>query len=296
MRAVVVIAFFVLILLSCDSGREATTREPGTSAGEGTSETARSVSIESSLEGYSVLPRRVQWSVTTSLPPEQVRGIRFIVDSDRWWGDEDPPYSYGVEGAFLPTAWIASLSKPNAVHNFQVRVFATSGERWRESVRVRLPRPELGRNSPGAFRGYRGYYGYGRLTAAQVANPPPPDKWPGYRAWIDFIGAALFVTEDENQFAWEIASDRRRVYLGTPIFIGSHAEPAKVHGYRELDDVLCAPDGPPAVYAWSHMKGRLLGRYRGENNYARYLRLNAVEDPCDERRRMLEGVWDEFRD
>jgi hypothetical protein len=279
-------------LTACSLGGGEKASETGAS---GRSSATENVTIESSLDGFEVLPRRIRWTVTTSLPPEQVRGVRFLVDSDRWWGDDDPPYSYGVEGAFLPTAWIGSLSRSNAVHTFEVRVFATHGDSWREKVRVRLPSARLVANSPGASNpGYRGYYGYGRLSAADLASPPPPDKLPGYRAHINFIGAALFVTEDRNQFAWEMSSERRHLHLGTPIFIGSHAEPAKVHGYRELDDVLCAPDGPPAVYERSYMKGRLVGRYRGENHYARYLRLSAVRDPCRERKKMLEGVWDEF--
>ena len=293
LRASLLALYVGIGLTACTSGGGEKASGTGTS---GQSSANENVTIESSLQGLETLPPRIRWSVTTSLPPEEVRGVRFIVNSDRWWGDDEPPYTYGPEGAYLATGWIASLAEQDRAHSFEVRVFATSGASWSETVRARLPAPELARDSPGAFKGYRGSYGYGRLSAAHLANPPPPGKWPDYHAYLDFIGASLFVSSDEGKFAWEMSSDRKRVYLSTPIFKGSHAEPGKVHGYRELDDVLCSPDGPPAVYAWSHMKGRVLSRYRGENYYAQYLRLNAVEDPCAERRRMLEGVWDEITD
>ena len=254
------------------------------------------MTIKSSLDGYSVLPRSIRWTVTSSLPPEQVRGVRFVVDSDRWWGDRGPPYSYGGEGAYLPTTWIATRARPGALHNFEVRVFATNGESYRETVRVRLPQPKLGRNSPGAFRGYFGFYGFARMPA-DVANVRPP-KFADYRAHMFFYNASLFVSslvQSNQYFAWEIESDRKRIYVGTPMFFGPHAD-AGPWGHVEMDEIICASDGPPAVYSWSRMKGHFLNRYQGKDYYARYLRLRAVREPCRERRRMLEGVWDEVRD
>jgi hypothetical protein len=280
-------------LTACDSGGGEEARRTGASA---QLTPKGKVTIESSLDGLAILPPRIRWSATTSLPPEDVRGVRFIVDSDRWWGDTEPPYTFCPDGAYLATRWISSLSKPARVHSFQVRVFATNGESWSETVRVRLPRPIVARNSPGVFRGYRSYFGYGRLSAEDLAHPPSPGTWPTYRGRIAFVGASVFVTVEEGQFAWELSSDRERVYIGTPIFLDRHAEPGRPAGYKGLEDVLCATDGPPAVYSWSHMKGRLLSRYRGEEYYANYVRLSAVKEPCTQRRRVLEGVWDEITD
>lgn len=262
----------------------------GTVSSEGTP------TIESSLEDLPLLPTRIRWSVTTSLPSAQVREVRFRVDHDRWWVDRNPPYTYGPEGAYLATRWISSLGVPSHLHTFTVRVIATNGEEWNKVVRARTPEANVTRRAPGNFGnyfgGYLGFYGYGRLSAADLADPPRGDLFSSYMGRLVFIGAALFTGGDKGDFAWEISSDGKHVYLGTPIYLDGFGGPASWHGYRKLTEVLCAPDGPPATYAWSVTQGRrlLLG------SRSRYLHLRALNEPCDKRRRLLEGVWDEIQD
>jgi hypothetical protein len=68
--------------------------------------------------------------------------------------------------------------------------------------------------------------------------------------------------------------------------------PGNWWGYEKVDKVLCASDGPPATYAWSVSPGRVFT----DDYNTRYLHLRAVDEPCGDRRRLLEGVWDEILD
>lgn len=218
--------------------------------------------------------------------------MSFFVDREHWWADVVPPYTYGPHGAYLATRWLSLTGRTSRMHEFKVRVIDTNGDKWSESVRARTPGAKVARHAPGAFGDFDHYF---RLSAADLAHPPPPGKWPSsYTGWLDFIGASLFVRgyEDDHGFAWEMSSDSKRVYLGTPIFLGFPAV-AGVDGFNQVERVLCAPDGPPATYTWAETKGRLLGTYQGKSDYARYLRLRAVKEPCEKRRRLVEGVWDE---
>jgi hypothetical protein len=277
-------------LTACNSGRESGNTVASTASTEG------APTIESSLEGFAVLPPRIRWSVTTSLPSAQVRAVHFNVDHGRVWVDRSPPYTYGPEGAYLPTRWVSSLGESGHLHTFKARVIATNGEEWNNVVRARTPEANVARHAPGNFGnffgGYFGHYGYGRLSAADLADPPHELLWlPSYTGRLVFVGASLF-TGEQGEYAWEISSDGKHVYLGTPIYLDSTGGPGSWYGYRELTEVLCAPDGPPATYAWSAMRGRRLS----SGYHSRYLHLRAVNEPCDKRRRMLEGVWDEIQD
>jgi len=224
--------------------------------------------------------------------------VSFFVDRDHLWADTVAPYTFGPQGAYLATRWLSLLrgvtGRTSRTHEFKVRIIDTNGDKWSESVRARTPEANVARHAPG---GFSDAYGYGRLSAADLADPPPPGTWPLYRGALNFIGASLFVRawRDEQGFAWEISSDSKRVYLGTPIFLGFPAV-AGFAGFYQVESVLCAPDGPPATYAWAETKGRLLGTYQGKSYYVRYLQLRAVKEPCAKRQRLLEGFGDEITD
>lgn len=240
-----------------------------------------------------VLPSRIRWTATTSLPSGEVRAVSFIVDHQRWWIDPSPPYSYGPPGAYLATRWILPAWKqPAGLHTFTVKVIGTNGERWKKTVRARTPGAGLAPHGPGRLGRYLGLYGWGRLSAADLADPPTGDLFASYTGRLVFIGASLFSGDYEHEFAWEFSSDSKRLYIGTPIYLLAVGGPASSYGYRKLEEVLCTPDGPPATYAWSLTRGR---RYYG-SYYTHYLHLRAVSEPCDKRREMLEGVWEDIQD
>lgn len=290
-REAVLITLCVSALTACDSGR---TKSAPT--GSGATETTASVS--SSLQDLTTLSPGIRWTATTSLPPAQVREVRFYVAGHRWWVDRTPPYTYGPEGSALPLRFISSVSGPGDLVTFGVRVLSTEDKRWSAVSHARTPQPSLGRNAPGSFGEHGryprfGYYGFGRLSPADLANPPQGDLLSSYTGGLDFIGAAVFASGDEGSFAWELASDDKRISLGTAIYLDARGGPASSRGHRMLRKTLCGTDAPPATYSWSVRRGRL---YYAPNYYVRYLELRPLNESCDARRKMLEGVWEEVTD
>jgi hypothetical protein len=80
------------------------------------------------------------------------------------------------------------------------------------------------------------------------------------------------------------------MHLGTPIFLARASNADAGTGFDGVDDVLRAPDGPPATYRWSQTRGAFSSNY-GQGK-TRFLELRAVKEPCEDRRRLLEGVWE----
>jgi hypothetical protein len=286
-----------LAVLSVAASTACSSREAGKSTGETSGSKETAPSVQSSLKSLSVLPPTVEWTATTSLPPARVREVRFLVAGHRWWIDRTPPYTYGPEGAVLPARFISSVAESGDLVTFGVRVISTDGKRGIAASHARTPEPSLARNAPGNFGGsfpHFGYYGFGRLSAADLANPPRGYLGSSYTGWLDFVRAGLFTGAGggKRQFAWEMASDAKRIYLGTPIFLDAAGGPATNHGYRTLKASLCPTAQREATYAWSVRQGRLYAT----NYHVRYLELRPLDESCNARRKMLEGVWEEVTD
>jgi hypothetical protein len=276
-----------LVGSACDfGGGEAKNSPPPTSSNGGT--TPAAPEIRSSLEGFAVLPRRVQWTVTTSLAPEQVKAVRFIVDGVRLWIDPDPPFEYGEHGAQLGT-WMGP-----GRHRFDVRVVQTDGSRVSETVVARIRTPKT--DTRVIDRGLSG--AWGRLSKADLEMPPPPDKRPRFIAWM-WINHShtpaprtlLVGPSIDHVFGYEYWIRAKTLYVGTAWFLDG-PEGGDYWGWGVAGAFQCDPGAWPARYSWSSRRGRLLGRFNGEDSYAPYIVLNAEEEPCAKRRRMLEGVWE----
>jgi hypothetical protein len=195
--------------------------------------------------------------------------------------------------------FISSVAERRGSLAFGVRVITTDGRRGRTVSHARTPEPHLARNAPGNFGrhggyAYLGYWGFGCLSTGDLANPPQGDLLSSYTGWLTFVGAGLFTGSGggKDQFAWEMASDGERIHLGTPIYLDAAGGPASPSGYRTLRATLCGPDAPPATYASSVRPGRLYAA----NYRVHYLELRPLDEPCDARRKMLDGVWDEITD
>jgi hypothetical protein len=296
MKGVFLVLFVAALVGACDWGTEADTGA-GNVSDEPTTSAPEEPTVQSSLEGLTVLPARIAWSATTSLPPAQVKMVQFRVDGDRWWDDTTPPYAYGPPGAYLVARWVSSLrTRPSfrrrRTHEFAVRVLTTDGDKWESAtVRARSPSATHAR-LPGGLGGQYGPDEYVRLSPAELAHPLPPTKLPSFAHFLVFIGSSLFVRGDKHDAAWEISGSDEHVRLGTPIFLTEATHADATSNFRGIEDVLCAPGGPPATYSWSEARGRPLAPFWGGGGYARNLQLRAVKDPCKERRRLLEGVWE----
>ena len=289
LKAILLALCLAAVVSACDWGNEPDTGS-GPRAGETTSTTAEPT-IESSLDGVTALPSRIAWSATASLPPGQIEAVKFLVDGDRWWEDSTAPYTFGPPGAYLPAQWISSLSTapsfhPRRTHEFAVRVKATNGETLEsDPVRARTPPAAPLPRPPG---GLRGRFEFLRLSS-EPANPLPPGKNPSFDHFLVFRGPALFVRGYRHDAAWEVSGAGSRLKVGRPIFLAEGADAVAGSNFTGFEEIVCTPDSPPAIYAWSATRGRVLFGQHGRN-----LTLRAVKEPCAERGRLLEGTWEGF--
>ncbi len=248
--------------------------------------------IDSSLEGFAVLPRRIRWTVTTSVPAEEVEAVRFFVDADErprrrdvLWTDSDPPFAYGENGAQLGT-WMGP-----GRHRFTAQVILADGSRVNETVVARVRETKTDQRVIEA-----GLYGlWRRLSAADLDVPPPPGKEPRFSAdlWIAPDRTLRAGRTHEHVFGYEYWLRGKKLYVGTAWFLGSADEPGNYSGWLHFG-TQCKPGDWPARYSWSYKRGRFLGRFNDEDVFARYLVLTADEEPCRLRRSTLEGVWQGF--
>jgi hypothetical protein len=227
-RSRLLLGLVCLALASCDLGDDGSTDGSPTESDS----VPEHVEIHSSLDGFAILPRRIAWTGTTSLPDREVREMLFLLDGERLWRDPSPP---------LPTAKTALSSGHGwalAGHRFTLRVVATDGSRESETVIARV------QNRPTAQRlierGMRGLYQ--RLSGADLERPPPPGDSPRYTAdlWIGNSRLLWIGRSSNHAFAYEYWVRGHSLYLGTPFFSGAPGEvrPAQGWGPPELSVAL----------------------------------------------------------
>jgi hypothetical protein len=108
-----------------------------------------SAHVRSTLDGKNVLPHRIQWIAFPSLRPGRVRAVDFVVDGKTLWVEHHPPYTFGNDGNYLVTSFLAS-----GLHRFTVVAIATSGARATDTVTARvLPSPGPPRALAGEWHG-----------------------------------------------------------------------------------------------------------------------------------------------
>jgi hypothetical protein len=78
--------------------------------------------VTSSLDGKTALPHRIHWLAHPSLPAAKIAEVDFLIDGKLRWIEHHPPYTYGYDGNWLVTSWLAP-----GPHRFTVRVRATDG-------------------------------------------------------------------------------------------------------------------------------------------------------------------------
>jgi hypothetical protein len=248
-----------------------------------TGSTTPGVEISSSLEGVETLPEHVRWLATVT-PEEEVREVEFLVDGRRLWVDEEPPYSYGEDGAYLATTRF--YYEPGTLLHFTVRARLDDGRTRKEFVLAEVPPPmEKSKDAP--------VYGiWGRASPSYISNPPPPGELGPFTSNLNLREHEFWVGRSiDHAFMYELWADERRFHVGLPIFIGSTSAPGGEQGWT-FDGAQCPPTGSEGTYEWSWTKGRLVGHFQGEEQFARYLVLEADNEPCAARRRILEGTWE----
>jgi hypothetical protein len=105
-----------------------------TFASHGTAAPRATFTVKSTLDGLTVLPHRIHWAGTTSLPPAKVAEVDFMIDGKLTWVEHHAPYDYAGESkADLVTSWLHA-----GEHHFEVLVKATDGTKEADIVPARV--------------------------------------------------------------------------------------------------------------------------------------------------------------
>jgi hypothetical protein len=270
------VAGSAVAVTACDRGGSKGQSQGETSSAAST--TAESVQIESSLEGLPILPPRIPWTVTTSLPAEEIREVRFLLDGERLWKDPNPPFAYGEEGAQLGT-WMGP-----GRHRFTVRVIATDGSRTSETVIARVRNTKTKHELWGVWE---------RRSKESLETPPPPGESPHFTAALWFGQRVLWIgRSNEQAFAYEYWVKGNILHLGTAFFSGAPGDPRPVQGWGGAEGTQCGSGASPARYslASKEFPGRSYRDFAGLG----YIVLTVKQEPCAERGRLLAGVWEGF--
>jgi hypothetical protein len=225
------------------------------------------IRVTSSLADLKVAPAYVHWVADPSLKRQDVREVRFYVDGKLSWIDPEKPYTYGGDGGFLVTSWLADIADDGAhtarftQHTFTTEAVAIDGSLAQEKVVLRVPSLKKMPNLP-----------YG-IWGSPVGGPPWPRALDVLSPGVLWIGAPI-----ENATAYEVEADGGTLRILAPIRKGPGGTGVTEQGWH-FDSYDCGPSGPFAVYRWSFGPGPTL-------------RLTAVRDPCAARRHKLQGTWE----
>jgi hypothetical protein len=100
---------------------------------------AQPFKVTSTLEGQTVLPRRIHWYADA--PSVKLRKIEFLIDGKVRWVELKRPYRFGdredhastIDGGFLVTSWLTP-----GVHRFTARATAGDGRVAANTVTARV--------------------------------------------------------------------------------------------------------------------------------------------------------------
>ena len=120
--------------------------------------------VTSTLKGKELLPHRIRWVASPSLPAAQLRDVEFIIDGGRpKWIEKLAPYTYGEdENGRHQNYLVTTLADPGPPPLI-VRATAVDGRRAEQTVLARvLPAPR-----------HRGARGNVDATSRTQAQRPP---------------------------------------------------------------------------------------------------------------------------
>jgi DNA-binding SARP family transcriptional activator len=244
----------------------------------------------SSLDGLTVLPRRLRWVVHPDVPAPAVREVDYIIDGKLAWVERNPPYYYGgddsgANAGYLFTSWL-----PPGEHVFTSHVVSANDKSPTDVVTARV----LPAMQPPA--------GLAGMWTRTVTNRDRAKSSPAYGA-----GGSNNVPPAG---VWRLVFDSAGVWELDPKKTGL------VTGYKVVADVLfayapismaprCGNGGPCGGVSRSgahHIGagGRAcnyagpFGAYRWSVTGA-HLTLTAIREPCGQRRAVWEGIWTRVR-
>jgi hypothetical protein len=89
--------------------------------------------VSSTLDRKSVLPHRIHWIGSTTLPQKQVAFVGFLIDGKTVWFGARIPDSFAGDGGYLVTAWLTP-----GRHSFTFRVHARDHSVAEDTVIARV--------------------------------------------------------------------------------------------------------------------------------------------------------------
>jgi hypothetical protein len=98
--------------------------------------------VTSTLHGKTVLPHRIHWYATASLPENEIAELKFLIDGKARWTEASAPYIYGdpedtfgkANRGYLVTSFLAP-----GRHEFTVRATSLDGRTATDTVVARVP-------------------------------------------------------------------------------------------------------------------------------------------------------------
>jgi hypothetical protein len=217
--------------------------------------------VTSTLDGKTVLPHRIHWVATPTLPPTHVTEVEFLIDGGavRWIGRR-PPYTYGGVGGYLVTSWLAP-----GLHRFTAKAIAIDRRVTADTVTARVTQAPA---PPAALAG----------TWERTLAPTGRAGWaPGVyklvfdRRWIELVHPGG--TGQTDYIDWTPA--KRSFRVRGPVTL--RMQVSDVRGGWP-----CEPGGPGGVYAWSVAGRKLTLTPGGWPN---------ATDLCALRGRIFTGLW-----
>jgi hypothetical protein len=241
---------------------------------------ASTPTVKSSLDGMTVLPLRLHWTATTTVPATSIVEVDFLIDGKLSWVEHSAPYVYGGYdgGGYLVTTFLSP-----GEHRFAVQVRESGGVSATDAVTARvLPAPGP---PPAVLAG-----AWTRVvTAQETANAPPQyGGSPPLGRWklvFDRVGA------------WELAPG----HVG--VVDEYDAEPGIIHVYAsiEMAPLICNQAGSVcrggvSRFGYHTIAGtdcdwhEPFGTYRWTVTGST-LTLKAIHEGCIDRGDVWEGTW-----
>ena len=205
-----------------------------------TSSAARLVfKVRSNIAAKNVLGHRLHWVAYPNLPASQIRAVDFLIDGKLRWVEHHAPYSYGYDGNYLVTTWLAP-----GIHTFRVLAVATDGRKT-STVTTRA-RVSPSAPPPSALAG--------RWTSFHPAGGAPAGNWSlivdkvGWRVIDPSGGGNLIDAAYLTGGQWD---------LRTGIWTKPHGtSPSEGNGW-------CEETNKPVRFAWSSNNDTLTLAHQG---------------------------------
>jgi hypothetical protein len=233
------------------------------------------ITIASTLDGHTTLPRRIIWQAIPSIPTAQLREVDFLIDGRLAWVEHTPPYIFGGDdnGAnrgYLITTWLSP-----GPHVFVAKAIDFTGRTAINRVNARVPPAP---QPPGALGGIwtRTITARDIAKAGPLDGPPPAGRW---ELAFDRIGAwELDPLREGLANEISVTGDRLTVYapITSAPFANSQST-TTAYRHHDLGGTDCTPAGPFGTYRWS----------RSGNT----LTLAVVHEGCPNREAIWNGAW-----